>query len=285
MMPMYQSEALWVNFDANYPFVVKVGAGKISAVTGQEWKPGLQREPQDYLVLPEQPWLDGFSVGKGVIRQFVAMPLGTGFSVEEQLTGKAEFGGIQLQIFPMRAEAYFQKKVKSELPRCLEDILVALVGEAMEGETSFGDFLHASCPSAKYSLCEDAMGLGAGGTMRQEIYEDPRDFTDWDATSSSRCFVHLCNSMAWRAITGSNPPHPPLTSKEYERSGIPWFDHYRDDLEALPGSKTLAGVKSVTEIAASQNASSVPDNTSLSPQTIIQYGNTRRPGEVRQGEE
>jgi hypothetical protein len=39
------------------------------------------------MVSPEQPWLDGFAIEKGVIRQFVAMPLGDGYSVEEQVTG------------------------------------------------------------------------------------------------------------------------------------------------------------------------------------------------------
>jgi hypothetical protein len=31
------------------------------------------------VVLPEQPWLDGYCVEKGYIRQFVAMPLGEGY--------------------------------------------------------------------------------------------------------------------------------------------------------------------------------------------------------------
>jgi hypothetical protein len=39
------------------------------------------------MVSPEQPWLDGFAIEKGVIRQFVAIPLGNGYSVEEQVTG------------------------------------------------------------------------------------------------------------------------------------------------------------------------------------------------------
>ncbi len=38
---------------------------------------------------------------KGVIRQFVAMPLGEGYTAEEQITGQAEFGGMQIEIFPM----------------------------------------------------------------------------------------------------------------------------------------------------------------------------------------
>lgn len=39
LLPMYQSEALWISFGARlggaYPFAVKVAAGKINAVTGE----------------------------------------------------------------------------------------------------------------------------------------------------------------------------------------------------------------------------------------------------------
>ena len=103
MLPMYQSEAMWLNFSSTgygwggrygetslpYPFAVKIATGKINAVTGEEWEDGLHKDPQDYVVIPEQPWLDGYCVEKGIIRQFVAMPLGTGYSVEEQLTSEA----------------------------------------------------------------------------------------------------------------------------------------------------------------------------------------------------
>ena len=83
--PMHQAEALWINFDARYPFAVKVATGKVCAITGGAWTDHLNRDPQDYAALPEQPWLDGYCVEKGVIRQFVAMPLGAGYTVEEQL--------------------------------------------------------------------------------------------------------------------------------------------------------------------------------------------------------
>ena len=49
MLPMYQSEALWLNlmdfmdFNSNYPFAVKVAAGKNNAVTGDPWKEKLER--------------------------------------------------------------------------------------------------------------------------------------------------------------------------------------------------------------------------------------------------
>jgi len=80
VMPMDQSEALWISFSARYPCAVKIAAGKINAVSGAAWTAELHREPQDYVVVPGRPWLDGFSVGAGLIRQFAAMPLGAGES-------------------------------------------------------------------------------------------------------------------------------------------------------------------------------------------------------------
>ena len=104
---MYQSEAMWISFSrSDYPFAVKVATGKIDATTGEAWSADLTKELQNYLVLPTQPWLDGFAVKKGVIRQFVAMPLGSGYSTEEQITGLAEHGGLQIQVYPMRADIY-----------------------------------------------------------------------------------------------------------------------------------------------------------------------------------
>ena len=40
----------------------KIAAGKINAISGKPWKPELDGSERDYIVLPEQPWLDGFCV-------------------------------------------------------------------------------------------------------------------------------------------------------------------------------------------------------------------------------
>jgi hypothetical protein len=120
MLPMYQSEAMWLNFDSpsDYPFAIRIAAGKIDAVTGEAWRNGLHRDPQDYVVAPDQPWLDGYCVERGVIRQFVAMPLGSGYSAEEQLTGEAEHGGVQIVGYPMKREAYERLRRGSDV-RCV----------------------------------------------------------------------------------------------------------------------------------------------------------------------
>ena len=275
MMPMYQSEALWIRFSARYPFAVKIAAGKINAVSGEAWSAELQSEPQNYLVVPGQPWLDGFSVGTGLIRQFVAMPLGAGYSVEEQLTGQAEVGGLQLQVYPLSAEAYYRDEVAPALPSSLRELC-----DKLFDVPAFD--LRGRKPSPRSLYCAESMGLGAGGKMQQEIYADPHDFADWDQTQTRRCFVHLCNSLVWQQITGTNPPHPPLTAKEYQRARIPWFDYYRDDLKPFKGSERLAGVKSVAQLGEEKNSQPLPENSSITPELIVQYGNTRRPGEIRE---
>lgn len=110
MLPLHQSEALWMRFSSTrYPFAIKVAAGKVNAVNGELWDNKLRnnkKKGQNYVVTPIQPWLDGFCVAKGKIKQFVAMPLGDGFTVEEQVTGKAEFGGLQFIVVPMKRKEF-----------------------------------------------------------------------------------------------------------------------------------------------------------------------------------
>lgn len=50
------------------------------------------------MAVPNQPWLDGSKAGEGIIRQFVAAPLGGGVTVEAQVTGEESLGGRQLTI-------------------------------------------------------------------------------------------------------------------------------------------------------------------------------------------
>jgi hypothetical protein len=276
LMPMYQAEALWIKLDGGYPFAVKIASGKINAITGEDWRSGLNRQPQDYLVLPEQPWLDGIAVEKGIIRQFVAMPLGAGYSVEEQITGKADFGGIQIQVHPMKAEIYFRDEVLPKLPKTLADILPDLLPKPKF------EFPTVYCCPAPGICAESGMGLGAGGRMKQEIYQDERDSEVWDTEQTSRCFVHLCNSLVWREITGTNPPQPPVTAKEYERCGLPWFDFYRDDVPALNGSDILAKVKTVVTVSQSKGDGTVLGNDSVETPSLVHCGPKKRPDEVRE---
>jgi hypothetical protein len=267
MLPMYQSEALWISFSAQYPFAVKVAAGKVNAVTGDPWTDEFQRQPQDYVVSPGQPWLDGFCVGEGVIRQFVAMPLGAGYSAEEQITGEAEHGGIQLIVSPFKKEAYERPPVE----QCSSMRDMAVFSRSLGQEIGGREPLHQE------------MALAPGGQMRQEIFDDPYKFADWDFSHKSRCFVHLSNSLTWRAITGEQPPTTPFTAKEYTQQGLPWFEYYEDNLKAVKGSKILAGFKSIATIGKEKGDVPLPENESATPEKVITLRKGLQKNQVREG--
>jgi len=274
MFPMYQSEAMWICFNTTYdsergieyPFAIKIATGKINAVSGKEWEFGLNREEQDYAVAPEQPWLDGYCVKKGEIRQFVAMPLGSGYSAEEQLTGKAEHGGLQIMAYPMKREVYERRFPKKE---------------NKDDGTRFSMMEACYCmedaPATAYG-----MGLAPGGRMKQEIYDDPYDYADWDLGHCSRCFVHITNSMVWHSITGKNPPTTPPTSEEYTRAGLPWFDWYDDHNQALEGADKLADMKSVVTMGKEKGDVPLPENESVDPHNIVKLRKHLKPGQVRE---
>jgi hypothetical protein len=263
MLPMYQSEAMWLHFHSphRYPFAVKVGTGKINAVTGDAWSDALTKEPQDYMSIPEQPWLDGYCVDKGVIRQFVAMPLGSGYSVEEQLTGAAEHGGVQLLVYPLKKHAYREPELRWRYAP--GEVMLAL----------------NDAPQSDFD-----MGLAPGGQMEQEIYDDPHAFEDWELEHRARCFVHLSNALVWRAITGENPPTTPPTAEEYTRAGLPWFEYYAADLQALPGGAGLGKIRSVVKIGKDKGDVPLPENQPVDPKTIVHLRSTLKPDEVRVGE-
>lgn len=271
MLPMYQAEALWLNFTSgydserqvSYPLAIKVATGKIDAVTGKTWSAGLHRDPQDYMIAPRQPWLDGYCVQRGVIRQFVAMPLGTGYSAEEQISGKAEHGGLQLVVYPMRRAVFERRFPKSEVRAAAT----------------------LSCPAPMARLRASAapdMGLAPGGRMKQEIYADPFDFDDWDTSQSSRCFVHIANSEGWKAMTGEAPPYLPPTAAEYTRHHLPWFDYYDETTPALKGSGILAKLKSVLSMGRDKRDQALPENESCAPANVLKLG-TRVGDQVREG--
>ena len=105
IIPLYQREALFLEF-AGVPWrptIGKVSVGRINAISGKEHDLKIRPHRQDYVVIPDQRWLDGINSGQGVVSQFVAMPLGTGYTIEGQITDEERYGGFQLAIFDPRA--------------------------------------------------------------------------------------------------------------------------------------------------------------------------------------
>ncbi|KAJ5611555.1 polyubiquitin [Penicillium herquei] len=126
-----KDEAMWISFDCDrkHKFAIRLFIGGINSISGEEFtsdeiSPGSSSE-QDYIVIPEQQRLDGIAVRPGVVKQFVATKMGSptstkktelsevhpnsklrmsetpkGRTVEWQMTGRDDIGGVQMQIIP-----------------------------------------------------------------------------------------------------------------------------------------------------------------------------------------
>jgi hypothetical protein len=221
-IPLYQREALWLGFDtADWkPTAVKVGIGDIDTTTGEAWTDQLQADPQDYVVCPPQLWLDGINAGHGYVRQFVAMPLGLGFTVESQLTGTEAVGGIQILVFDPRPGRFPDRPPRRRVDSVMYAAMAQPTGE---------------------------MGLATGGRIEQKIYPDPYGIDTWEPRPIAKAHVHLLNSAQYQAITGRETPPTPIDAATYTAHGFPWFALYDETQGDIAPTPRLERVKSVAE--------------------------------------
>lgn len=99
---------MWMKFKSKKPYAVQLFVGGVNAVSGQPLvQPGApassttrESRTQDYMVIPEQKWIDGIATRPGEVRQFIAMPTGSGYSVEVQVTGREDFAGMLFAVTP-----------------------------------------------------------------------------------------------------------------------------------------------------------------------------------------
>ena len=196
MLPMYQSEAMWLSFrptysvahQAFYPFAVKIRVGGLDAVSGQRWHEGVHQWPQDFLVINEHCWLGGYHNGGQGIQQFVAMPLGSGYLPENGKTSPNRLGCLEIVAYPMQGSAFAMRYPRNSWTQRLPDLAVG-----MESQLA-GDREHGGDPEA---------------LQRQQIEEGLFPLADWDRAKPGRYALHLANSLHWCAITGSPPPMAP----------------------------------------------------------------------------
>ncbi|MEV8530608.1 hypothetical protein [Streptomyces sp. NPDC051211] len=286
ILPVYLREAMWLSFTGSRePAALQIGVGKVCAVSGERWTGRLARRPQNYVVLPRQPWLDGINSGTGTVRQFVAVPLGLGATVEGQVTGEETTGGVQLQAFPLSEARLGEWREEQRRLAALEEErrararaaygapggapgaagaagapggpgglvpgggpvpMPAMAPMAPMAPGGYGGApMAVPPPGGPAPAAPAAMGLGVGGTMKQEVFQDDRPLSDWSDTPAGRVFVHLVTPPEWQRITGEPAPPSPVDRAAYTRAGLPWFDYYDQDGTDLAPSDTLGQVKPV----------------------------------------
>jgi hypothetical protein len=195
------------------------------------------------------------------------MPLGWGLTVEQQITGQEEHGGIQIEVIPMKVEEFDRRFPKYE-PReektgggVLRSCSIGSYSSSSEVMSFNAAVASLDCDMSR-SISPD-MGLGAGGQMKQDIFDDTYGLDAWDVSKRQRTFVHLANSFAWEAITGYSPHPTPCTAENYARHGYPWFDYYLDGMPVQKGGDNLKQIKSVLALGFQKGLGVFPNNASV----------------------
>ena len=234
VMPLNRSETLWIWFSSRYRFAVKIKIGDMDALLNTPWNPGLQRQPQNYLVAPNAPW----EKDDEVARHLVAMPLHA-----EEANGE----GIQFEITPMHAESVYRDENAFLLPPTIQEFFMRLIFASMISKQI--DEMRRPHERREIEDVFEKSTEPALATGRQKIPDDPYQLEEWDQANTVRCFVHACDPQAWRQITGMSAPYPPLTGTEYLNARIPWFDEYQNESKLFGDSAS----RNETQIAARAN--------------------------------
>ena len=80
----------------------------------------------------------------------------------------------------------------------------------------------------------------------------------------------MVNSVQWMAVTGEPPPTEPPTAKQYTQAGLPWFDYYRSDAEAVAGAEKLKEVASMAQIS-KEKGNMLPENETLDVCSVMVF--------------
>jgi hypothetical protein len=199
MLPMYQSEAMWLSFqpayslthEAFYRFALKIGVGHADAITGGTWSSKLRPQGRDFLVISEPSWLGGFAAGQRSYHQFVAVPFGADSDPTRRAVSDPRRNQVQLMVYPLRGEAFAQHFPK--------DAWRSRIDRRPDATTA--------------SRVTSGGAAGAQELERQDVHEDRFPASDWNLGAGSRYRVHLANSLQWCALAGGPPPAPAMTSK------------------------------------------------------------------------
>ncbi len=292
--PMYRQEAMWINFGRGYqesPKALIIGAGNINAISGMPFDPSKNKmagrkrkkksrleikleEKQNYLAIPPQPWLDGWKAEDGKVYQFVAAEMGSGETVEGQITGEETVGGIQFIIYdPKDGQKLIQATRPSEYISGgswgggIDELLSLGDSDCLGGESemkylgglkahSFACAASASPPTnqAKGLRSRGAlrrsvqsMGLGRGGEIIQKIYPDPHGLEVWREKPSVVEVLYMVSSEDFEQVTGYKAPSTPITMETYQQHGLPWFELHDTKLGDSKGSDVFDKLKPVGE--------------------------------------
>jgi hypothetical protein len=289
IIPLYQREALFLEFTGVKwrPTIAKVSVGRVNAISGKEHDLNIRPHRQDYVVIPDQRWLDGINSGDGSVSQFVAMPLGKGYTIEAQVTDEEKQGGFQLAVFDPRRGRFpeLDPKQVERAATALAERARQAVQEAQMLRSRASDGVLSSRPlrwrgealfapafpdAAAHSGEVTEMGIAAGGSIKQQIIEDTYGAESWDEALFGDVVLHLVNSEVYQRITGLPTPPCPITADSYQRYNIPWYSDYDEKAKAVAPVAVFKRILSIGKIDKSRGiqAEESPRHT-VHPEQIL----------------
>lgn len=216
-IPIRNREALWIAFEGQnwHPTAIKVGLGTVNAIDAGAWTEPIHDNPQNYIVTDKQLWMDGVNIGDGHVRQFVAIALGEGLTVEEQVGGTQQ-GDLRIEVFAAKPGRFPVR--------------------APPGYEAAGCRAMGTPPS---------IGLGAGGQIRQKIHADAHGIDAWDPTPAAAILIRLMAPIVFTQVTGRAAPPTAIDAATYTRLGLPWFELYEADAQEVAGAPAFRDLRSV----------------------------------------
>jgi len=302
-MSMYQHEAMWMSFLSvdNGSHAVKISVGGINALTGLSQNETV-RGKQDYVVVGGrngQKWLDGISTALNTVRQFVAMPLGAGHTVEGQLTGKEEIGGMQIDVFPQydsginqfifsdasNRDIFSPFKTPRQLGLCpgarfnLWDNhphlpSMTLKDHNIQNGSTISLILALSGGGGLPTPGAYISGFAPGGNISQKINRDPLPAWAYNTSRGTRFHLTIINAAFFAHLTGLPSPPSPISPQTYLKLNLPWFSLYDEKIPAannVKASSLLANVKSVGELYRDRSATREGDHQSYKACEFCSY--------------
>ncbi|KAJ8063708.1 hypothetical protein OCU04_007573 [Sclerotinia nivalis] len=228
-----EREALWIRFfsaDKFDRFAVKVYAGGINVVSGEnKYEPAEPKVAatgkesyQNYLRVPGQEWLDGIVKSDGTVMQFVAVPTGSGYSVEAQITGHDKVAGLQFEIVPLRSETDFTGQV----------FVKTMTGKEIDlpADSRLTIEMLKDRISKKEGIPADQQRLIFGGKQLQD------HDTLWDCNIREGVTIHLVLRLRGG---GDAPPEVVSQMKEREES----LKEQRYELALAPGGSIHQAIR------------------------------------------
>ena len=241
---------------------------------------------QNYVVIPNQHWIDGTSKDH-TIRQFVPLGYGkTGIQLllhepkEENYQAFMELKYPKRPILSTNAGIYLKTltgktvELRVDLNETVHDLKIVELGQppvsrqflsfkdrtlkeddilghvGIQEEDTIHMFMRLRGDQQE-DLAEYAeMGLGCGGSIRQQIHLDPYGGVDmWESKPSAMCMVRIVNSAWWREITGEACPSTPICVETYNQWQLPWVEEvYDEKVPSIESNGKLECTKSMDEV-------------------------------------